>query len=302
MTITRVSDSLAYSAVIDRSQQLQVEMRQLESEISSGKRVLQPEDDPIGAAQIVQSNSTLAALGQQLSSSQFGQGVLGAEDNALGQANDLMVRANEIASELSSGAHTQDERDAAAEEVHGLLQQMTVLGNTEFSGRRVFAGLALDAPPPFADPDSPGYDPATAYSGSTQEFEVNTGNTASQRVRLTTTGDQVFGPALQSLQGLETALRTPGGDVAGTIAALDQGRNTLEDERASVGARENQLTNAQTGLQSLQAQVTSRLSQVQDADLATVVTQLLQAQQALQAVLSTAAQVRSTALNAVLQA
>lgn len=295
MPITRVSDAQTFAFLTTRTGRFQVDIATLQEQIASGKRLVSPDQDPLGAATVVRANASLAALAENTRSSRFGSDILGAEDDALGEAGDLLVRAQEIATQQASSLLSPSERAAAQQEVHGLLQALTALGNSEHAGRRLFGGLALDAPPPFADPDSTGYTAATAYTGSTAEFEVKIGNGSNDRVRLSTQGDQVFGTALQALESLETALAT-NGDVRPTLASLEQGRALIGGERASVGAREAQLINRTTNLAGLTELEESTRAEAQDADLAVVITQLTQAQTALQATLAAAARLAQTSL------
>lgn len=300
MAISRVSDAQTFALLTERAGQLQVAIRDLQEQVASGKRLLTPEQDALGAAQVVRGGTSLAALAQYGESSKFGTDVLSAQDKTLGEAEQLMVRAEQIATEESSGLVGPAELAAAREEVHGILQGLTVAGNTEFAGRRVFAGLALDAPPPFADPNGVGYTAANAYSGSQQEFSLKIGGATSDRVRLSTTGSNVFGNALTAVEALETALAT-NGDVKGTLTALAQGRDTLSAERASVGARQAQLINRNSQVQGLTAGEQSVLSRVRDADLVKVVTQLSQAQTALETVLAAGARIAQTSLTNLLR-
>jgi len=299
MAISRVSDAQNFDFLVSRSGQLQVSIRQLQEQIASGRRVLQPEDDPLAAATVVNGQADLAGLAQLTQSTQFGQTVLGAEDDALGNAQQLLVRAREIATQEASGLLGPDERAAAAEEVHGLLQGLTALGNSELAGRRLFSGLALDAPAPFTDPDSTGYDPSTAYVGSAQQFSIAIGSSASEKVRLSTRGDTVFGAGLTALAGLENALAT-NGDVAGTLDGLTQAGAAIDAERASVGARESELVDRGNQLSGLTLKAQATLSKEQDADLTDVVARLTQAQTALQAVLAAGAHLAQTSLVSLL--
>jgi hypothetical protein len=241
MALGRISDSLSYAFLVERSTRLQVTLRTLQERIASGRRLIDLEDDPLAAAQAARFDASLGALAQYAASSRFGIDVLAAQDDALGEAQQLLVRAEEIATQQATGLVSAAERAAAREEVRGLLQAMTALGNAELAGRRLFGGLALEAPAPFADPETPGYQAATAYSGSTQELSVKIGSDASERVRVSTRGDQVFQSALQALQDLDAALAAPGGDVAGTLAGLAAGRGraprTHDAGRGRRGAR-----------------------------------------------------------------
>lgn len=295
MAITRVSDAQVFSFLTARSGKLQVSIRDLQEQIASGKRLLTPDQDPVGATRVVQGGTTLAALGQYGETSRFGGDVLGAEDDALGDAYNVLVRAEEIATQQGSSLLGPSERAAAREEVHGLLQALTVVGNQDLAGRRLFGGLALNAPPPFADPDGTGYSAATAYTGSAYEAEVKIGSSSIDRVRVTTRGDTVFTGALVALEALETALAT-GGDVIATLPTLAQARATIGGERASVGARQGQLIDRDTQVRSLTTAEQGAVSRMRDADLVSVITQLTQAQTALQALLAAGAQIARTSI------
>ena len=294
MAISRVTDAQTFALLTERSNRLQVTIQELEDQVASGRRLLHPEQDPLGATDVVRHGASLAALAQYRNTASFGANALGAEDKVLEDAKDLMVRAEQIATEQASSLNAPG-RATALEEVHGLLRGLTVLANTELAGRRLFGGLALDSPAPFADPDSAGYSAATAYSCSAQEFSVKIGSTANERVRVSTRGDTVFQAALAGLDALQTALAS-NGDVAATLPGLGQGRDALITERASVGAREAQLIDRNTQVGGLTIREQGALARVQDADLLAVVTQLTQAQTALQAVLASGARIAQTSL------
>jgi len=300
MSVLRVSDAQTFNLLTERVGRLQVSLRTLQEQIVTGKQFFSPDENPLGAAQVVRLSSSLGALDEYSSSARFGTDVLGAEDSALGEGEQLLVRAEEIATQQASGLLSASDRTAAREEVHGLLQGLTTIANSELAGRRLFGGLALDAAAPFASPDSVGYDPATAYTGSTLDFYVTTGGSTGDRVRVTTRGDTVFTGSLQALADLENALAT-NGDVAGTLAGLATGRNALAAERASVGAREAELIGRTKHLTSRSQRELTVRSRVQDADIVGVISQLTQAQIALQALVSAAGQIAQTNLATLLR-
>ncbi|TMA56895.1 MAG: hypothetical protein E6J75_08790 [Deltaproteobacteria bacterium] len=218
-------------------------------------------------------------------------------DKALGEGEQILVRAEEIATQQASSLLSPGERAAAREEVHGLLEGLTALGNTELGGRRIFGGLALDGAAPFASvpEDVSAYDPTKAYTGSAQEFSVKVGGTSSERVRITTRGDTVFQRSLQALKDLWTALDT-NGDTAGTLAGLGSARDDLSTERASVGARQAELVSRTSQVKSLTVDQQKVISDAQDADLVAVIARLTQTQTALQATLTAGAEIARTSL------
>lgn len=301
MSITRVSDAAQFLFVQQRTQRVQVEIRELQEQIVSGRRLLRLEQDPLGAGQVVRHSSSLTALAEYDDSATFGVQVLSAQDDALDDANSLLVRAEELATQFSSGIYTDAQRQAAREEVHGLLQGLTAVGNSELGGRRLWSGLGQGGAPPFTDPDTTGYDPSTAYTGSTYQFEVKVGGDSAERVRVSTPGDQVFSAGLQALQDLEDALATPGGDVRGTLDALGAARDDVANERASVGGRQSQLQARIGQVRGLTEREASSRAEIRDADFIVVATQLAQANNALQALLAAASQMKETSLTGLLR-
>jgi flagellar hook-associated protein 3 FlgL len=297
MPISRVSDAQTFAFVAERAGGLQVRIRALQAEIASGRKLVRPDQDPAGAGRVVRHTDALAALAQHAESSRFGTGVLAAQDDALGEAHAILVRAEEIATQQASGLLSPDERAAAEEEVRGLIDALSALGNSELAGRRLFGGLALDAAAPFVDPpdDLTTWDPTTAYAGSRLAFELKTGSGPGDRVRISTPGDQVFTAALQGLHALWTALDA-GTDPAGALDDLAAGRAALAAERASVGVRQGQLVDRTSQLGKLDLLEYEALADARDADLIAVISQLTQLQTALQATLAAGAQLAQTSL------
>ena len=302
MAITRLSTAQQFAFLSERVPQLEVTLNELREQVASGKRLTSAIQDPFAAASVLRFNADLSSLAQHDTTSQFGTTVLGVEDKVLTDAKSLIVRAEEIATQMSSSTNSADERLAAAEEVHGLLEAMTALGNTEFEGRRIFAGLALESAPPFADPNTPGYTAATAFDpAATYEFEVKVGNTPSERVRISTRGDTVFTDALVSLEALEGELRSATPDVPGTLDALKQARDTLAAEQSSAGVRMSGLITRTDQVHGLTLKVQEARSRTQDADLTVVIAQLTQAQTALQALLGLGSQLAQLSLTNLLR-
>src|SRR5262249_42878893 len=88
MSIGRVSDAQSYAFLVARAGRLQVTIDDLQEQIASGKRLQRPEQDGFGAGQAVRLGNDLGALAQYAESSRFGSTVLGAQDQALGDAED----------------------------------------------------------------------------------------------------------------------------------------------------------------------------------------------------------------------
>src|SRR4029079_14845502 len=83
MPITLVSDAQTFSFLTTRTGRFQTEILTLQEQIASGRRVISPDQDPLGAAEVVRANANLAALAEQTRSTGLGSDARGAPDRAL---------------------------------------------------------------------------------------------------------------------------------------------------------------------------------------------------------------------------
>ena len=300
MAVSRISDAQNFDLINLRVGELQVQAAKLRDRIATGKRFASSEENPLGAATIVRLRSSLASLDQYTQSAKFGDDVLTAEFSALREAKSILDRADEIATQQNTSFRTPEDHAAAAEEVHGLLQALTAVGNTTFAGRRVFSWLAEDASAPFDDPNAAGYDPATAYHGGANDFEVKVGPSASERVRVTSHGDGVFVAGLRGLSDLEHALRT-NGDIGATFAQRKAGQDAVSTETASLGARQSVIKGRVSQARALTGQEQSALARTTDADLIQTISELSQVQTSLQALIGATSQLAQQNLSSLIR-
>jgi flagellar hook-associated protein 3 FlgL len=223
----------------------------------------------------------------------FGTAVLGAEHDALDQAESLLVRAREIASQQAGGLASTQSRQQAAAEVAEIERGLIALANTRVDGRYVFAGLASGTPP-FAALDDLGFDPLNPYSGGADPFVVRTSDAST--TRLTTPGDQVFGSSIAALDELRQTLAA-GNAPTGSIDTIELAAEGLRAERASVGGRARQLGDRATDITAGIARIAERLGDIEGADYAAVVTELTLLQTALQATLASGQSLQTSILD-----
>jgi len=301
MAITRVSDSLQFSILSQRLNQIQLQIKTVNDQITTGQKLQTPDQDPVGAAEVVRLDGDMSALTGYDQAAQFGRDVLSKQDDDLGQVNDILTRAQEIAQEFGNDLVTQDQRNVAASDVHGLLKAVTQIANGTIFGRQVYAALQPESgASPFADPDTTGYDPTAAYSGPTDPFSVRIASAAADTVQLTTPGDQVFTSTLVALSDLENRLQT-GAPVSPAIDGLETARNDVEAQRASVGVREQTLSNRSDQVSAQVDQTKATRSRIADTDMTQAIAQLSQLQLALQAALAAGSQIAQTSLTGLLQ-
>lgn len=279
--ITRVSDLQTFAELTANLGRLGQRIAELGEQAATGARVNKPSDDPSGAGMLVRAFSVRHVLGQDQRASDLAHRFLAAQDGMLDDARNLLDRAREITVQQANGVYSDGDRIAAAEEVHALLESVVFIGNGVLDGRHLFAaGADTGAGPlPFVDPNDPSFDPANPYVGPARPLEVEVGS--GQQVRITTPGDQVFGTTIAALADLENRLRT-GADPLGAFVQLDSAADELGVERASVGARAQQVHLRETQIRDADLLTTEAISITRGADMVEIVTQLAQLQGQLQ--------------------
>ena len=290
--VSRVTDRTLLTDFTTAVARLRRQQADAQAALSSQKKLREPSDDPVGAAQSSRLRGEAKELDAYHDSVGVGTASLGAQDSALGQVHDILLRAREIASGMSGGLATPEARQTAAEEVTELERGVLSLGNTTVGGRYVFGGMSADAPV-FKTLDDPSYTPATAYTGPTSTFSVLAAR--DETVRITTSGDQVFGSTLQALDDLRQTL-SAGNDPSASLTPLDAAAGDIRQERASVGGRLNRLQNRDGEIADATLTAKKLLGNVEDADLTDTITQLAQLQNALQATLTAGATLMQTSI------
>jgi flagellar hook-associated protein 3 FlgL len=293
MILGRVTQGTLFRQLTTGVSRLQRQIAEAQAQISSQKKLRNASDDPAGAAQANRLRTQTRALAAIDDGIGFGTAVLNAQDSVLGEADNLLTRAREIAAQTSSGLVTQEARQQAAAEVTELERNLLAIANTQIAGRYVFGGLVSGAAP-FANFDDPGFDATTAYSGPADPFTVPIG--AGQTVALTTPGDQVFGTALTALDDMRQTLAA-GASPDTSLDAIGSAAAVIRQERSSVGGRMSRLQDRSGQIGSVTDGAQSLLSGIEDADLTSAISQLLQLQTALQATLAVGGKLQTSVLD-----
>lgn len=258
----------------------QAQQATLEAQLSSGKAITSPAQDPSGATRAMSLSAALIRSNQYVANAQDGQGWTSIAGSALTSAVTVLQQVRQLA--LTAGdpsRATPTDLNALASEVESARTQLLTLANTSYQGQPVFGG-ATGTPAAF---DAQGHYVGT---GSAPTRTVASGVT----VPVTITGDVVFGTGATGLLGTGTGTSSAPGVLtqivsdlkAGKISqvlgsdlgALDVATTTVENGAAQVGSSYRQL--AAMTVQGQQAATTlqTQLSGVQDVNVAATITAL----------------------------
>lgn len=166
INVSRISQNLRLNMTLESLQRNQRDLFLDQVRISAGRSFVTPSEDPAAALQTFNFTNLEAHQNQIAENVQLGGSILRETDNAIVEVNDLLLQAQTVASMTISNLTSAEERQAEAEVVAAIRQQLIVVGNRTFNRRYIFAGHeTLTAP--FVDaPDG------IAYVGDTGELNV----------------------------------------------------------------------------------------------------------------------------------
>jgi flagellar hook-associated protein 3 FlgL len=265
-------------------------------ELSTGKRVNVPSDDPLAAAEMVGNQDQSNRVDQYLQNIDTLNSQVQTADTALSSVVTALTQAISLGVEGSTGTVSDANRQQIAQNLQGIQAQIVQLANTSVSGSYLFGGTATTAAPYTLDSTSPS---GVTYNGNSGTNTVQIADGLNVQTNLP--GNLLFqnssGDVFGSLQALITALQT--GDVSGAQTATNQVRdalNSVTGQRIFYGNAENQLNSTQTFLNQEKVNLSSQATNLVGADMSQVATDLTQAQTAYSATLAAAAKILPTSL------
>ncbi|HEY3380285.1 MAG TPA: flagellar hook-associated protein FlgL [Vicinamibacterales bacterium] len=282
MRITFGSGDAAALADLERAQ---AELQRYQRQVSSGKRLLQPSDDPSAMAAVVRGRGEIATVDQYVRSADSVTSRLTVVDTVMSDLISQVTTARSAAVAGQGTTQTTQQREATAQQLEGLRDAIFDDLNTTFRGTYLFSGSA-SLTPPFARLAGGSI---SGYSGNNSPISVDIDK--NKAIQVTFDGGSLDlaagGPGLfANLQTLIAAVRT--GDQAGMangLASLEQAFNEFTRVQSGVGAALNGLDDQRRRLNEMKLSSQARLSKEQDANMAEAITGMQQANTTYQAAL-----------------
>lgn len=178
----RVSTLMMYQQNMRGISQSQATWLQYGEQLSTGKRVNRPSDDPISASQAVVLSQAQAQNSQFASARSFATQRVSQEENVLNQVTTALQAAQEKIVYAGNGTLSDDDRASLATDIQGIRDQLLNLANSQDgNGRYMFAGYKTDAAP---------FDDKGNYVGGQVNVEQQVD--ASRKMVIGHTGDKIF--------------------------------------------------------------------------------------------------------------
>lgn len=263
------------SNLVGSLNQAQASEQQLTAELSSGVRVNSLSDDPLAAGENVELLNQIQRDDSFTQTSSLVQGQLQVADSALGSVVSQLTQAISLATSGNNGTLNPSDLKSISNQIAGIRDEVVSLANTSYQGQYIFGGSQTGRAPFSVSSTTP----ATAtYNGDSVVNYLVTPN--GQRIQLNVPGNQIFTSAgtnnvLGTLNQLvaDFASGQAGSGVADTTA-LNSALNFVSQQRVVVDNSLTRLTAATDAAGSEQTQLTSVQTNLMQADVAKVATQL----------------------------
>lgn len=252
----------------------QAREQQLSNELASGMRFSAIGDDPAAAGQNVLLLNQIQRDDSFTESANLVTGRLQVADSALGSVVAQLNQAIALATSANNGTMNASDVQSIGKQIAGILSEVESLGNSSYQGQYIFAG-GKSTTVPFSSATVPG---VTSYNGDGDVNYLHTPN--GQQIQLNVPGDQIFLGAssvfgtLNSLVADYASGTVDPAQAAADTKALTDALNYVSQQRVTIDNSITQLTAASGAITTEKTQLAAAQTDLMQADLATVATQL----------------------------
>lgn len=293
----RITTQMTASMTLNDLQQSLNRLDTTQQQLSSGKKINQPSDDPYGTSLTLQLNNQISNLTSYSNNVTDGTGWAQAGNAALSDITNAVQRIRELVVQASNGSQNQTGMSADAAEVNQLIDQIKQDANTQYNGQYIFSGAATGTEPYQAGSND-------AYAGDTGQVTRQIGPNTSLAVNAnlsgvlgtgqTTSGQPAGdGKLLNTLRNIANDMQSGNASAlsGADLGQLDTNLGSLTGLTADLGATTDRLQMAASRIQTLQASDAQSLSNTQDADMAQTEVDFSTQQAALTAALQAGAKI-----------
>ncbi|MBI4666863.1 MAG: flagellar hook-associated protein FlgL [Nitrospinae bacterium] len=137
----RITNRMMYDSTLFHTFRNNQGMLAAQEQLSTGKRINRPSDDPVGMMEVLQFRTDIGKADQYLRVMDNADAYLGTADSTLGSVHDQLKVVKELAVQHAGAPMgTAENRITAATQVDNIIQQMIQYGNTRVGDRYIFSG------------------------------------------------------------------------------------------------------------------------------------------------------------------
>jgi flagellar hook-associated protein 3 FlgL len=270
----RITPAMVTATTLDNINSSLASLERTSDELSSGKTILEPSDNPYGASQAIDLQSQLDGLSSYATNAQEGISWENTAGGALSNIDNITQTVRQLLVQSSSGTYNQSDRESAAAEIEQLAEAVKQDANTQYAGQYVFSGTDTTTEPyPQGAEDTYKGNTGTVTRAIAPGVSVDISTDISSLLgNGQSSGD---GKLLDTLQTIVGHLRGGTTEDVGALGStdlksLEANIDTLSGLQATAGSVTDQLQTATSRIESLQSSITAALSNTEDANIAQV--------------------------------
>ncbi len=302
----RIASSNAFDSSLSNLQRRQEALPKAQEQLTSGKRVLKPSDDPSAAATAERALAASKRADAQMRALDASKTAMQLTESALGDAGELVAQARELLVSAGNGSYTDSERKTIADAIRGLRQDLLAVSNRkDGAGRYLFGGQGSAGHPLVDGPAG------VTYAGSAGQSQAAAGESSP----LTMNGQAIWlqapdpanpGSTLSLFDAMDQVvgeLQTPGrtpAQIAQTVATgigqFDAASENLSASRARAGEALNRIDGISQRLSQTKLDAQTQQSDAEDLDMLQAISDFQNRQTGYDAALKTYSMVQQMSL------
>ncbi len=255
------------------------------NQLSTGKKINRPSDDPVIAMRGISYRSELSKVQQYERNIGEVHSWMDNTDDALDEVGKVLHRLRELTVQASNDTYEENQRNNVSQEVQELTEHLKDIANTKVNNKYIFSGT-MTTEPRFEN----GVANANV-NGDDVLIEVSDGIIINANV----SGEEIFSDTFFSeLEGLFDTLENENAsseDISAYITTIDSHEQVVLNERADLGARMNRVELIENRLGQQEVSTTRLLSNNEDADIEEVIMNLVMQESVHRAALGAGARV-----------
>ncbi len=144
----RISTSQLFDSGVRQVNNQAIDMLRIQQQISTGRRIVNPSDDPVAAARVMELTQASDVIAQFSRNRDNAQSTLQLQESNLSSVGDLVTRVRELAVQLGNGSLTRENRTQITHELRARYDELLGYANArDGNGKYVFSGYMGDTRP-----------------------------------------------------------------------------------------------------------------------------------------------------------
>ena len=282
----RVANRMVFEATKYRLGNITESLNKANEVVTTGKRINDLSDDPVGLTQALDIRSDLSSIEQMGRNISLGASWLNASESALSQVQNIISDVKALCVQMTTATSGSEQRASAAETIRNMMEEVISLANTEISGSYIFSGSKTD---------TTSFDPDGAYNGDDNPFKIKIGKDAT--VTVGNDGSAVFGNIFNTFADLIDSLEND--NIDGIRSAMENFEDHFEDisvKISDIGSKMLRMEMKASIYQNLDISNKERLSAIEDADIADAIMDLSAVQITYRAALASSSKIMTLSL------